>query len=239
MGTARELASRILDLLSQGGPFIYVLLALSVLAVTIVLAKFWQFRSRRVGRRRFVATVLQTWQDQDRADALNQVAQERGPVAVVMLAAMQARTRASMDADTIEVEVQRVARDELGALDTGLRGLELIALLAPLAGLMGTVADVMGLGSSGVPLESALVTTIAGLAISIIAVLFYYIFDGRIERERRAIEAAVEAVLATGGMATAGVEEKGTEGYDDSSFDSEDENDDVEEEEGFYEPELR
>lgn len=240
MGTAQDLASRILDLLGQGGPFIYILLALSILAVTIILAKFWQFRSRRVGRRRFVASVLQTWQEQDRADALNQVAAERGPVAVVMLAAMQARTRASMDAETIEVEVQRIARDELGALDTGLRGLELIALLAPLTGLLGTVADIMGLTSGDVPLESALLTTIAGLAISIMAVVFYYIFDGRVERERRAIEAAVEAVLATGGTLGVDAEDKPPPRLEESKSDADESvviDDD--EEESFFEPELR
>lgn len=199
LGTALELASKILGLMGKGGPFIYVLLALSVLALTIIFAKLWQFRSRRVGRRRFAKAILQTWQDNDSATAIDQVAKERGPIAVVLRVAMQGRVRASMDTETIEVDVKRVARDELSALDTGLRGLELIALLAPLVGLLGTLFDLIGIGSSEVPLENALVTTIAGLGISIVAAIFYYVLDGRVERERRAIEAAVETVLTTGG----------------------------------------
>lgn len=232
MGTAGEMTSKILALTGQAGPFIYVLLALSVLAVTIVLVKFWQFRSRRVGSRRFVAGALQTWQAGDRVSAINQVSQQRGPLAVVLLAAMQGRTRAAMDAETIEVDVQRVARGELAALDSGLRGLELIALLAPLTGFLGTVAAIMGLGGSGAPLEAALMTTVAGLSISIITVIFYYLLDGRVERERRAIEAAATAVLATGGMEMGGGEDEYEE-YDTEEQEEDDAEDD------YYEPELR
>ena len=225
------MASRILALIGQGGPFMYVLLALSVLAVTIIFVKFWQFRSRRVGRRKFVPAVMQAWQSRDRVSAINQVSRERGPVAVVMLAAMQARARSNIDSETLEVEIRRIARGELSALEAGLRGLELIALIAPLTGFMGTVSGLMGFGGGGGSLESSLISTAAGLVISVFTVLFYYILDGRVERERRAIEDTATAVIATGGLNMGQMEASGDyEAYEDS----EDEDDT-----GYYEPELR
>ncbi len=234
MGTAREMASKILALMSQGGPFMYVLLALSVLAITIVFVKFWQFRSRRVGRRKFVPAVMQSWQSRDRVSAINQVSQERGPVAVVMLAAMQARARSNVDPETLEVEVQRVARRELSALESGLRGLELIALVAPLTGFLGTISSLMGFSGSSGPLEASLISTATGLVISIFTVFFYYILDGRVERERRAVEDAATAVIATGGSDMGQMETP-------TDYDEYEEYEEVEYEDdaGYYEPELR
>lgn len=131
LGTSSTVVPKIFSLIGQGGPFMFVLLGLSVIALTIVIAKLWQFRTRRVGRRRFIAPILQTWNSRDRAAAIDMIARERGPVARVMHAAMHGATRMQIDRGTLGDELQRIAREQLAAIDAGMRGLELIAFLAP------------------------------------------------------------------------------------------------------------
>lgn len=237
MGTVSAVASGVLSLLGQGGPFMFVILGLSIVALTIVIAKLWQFRSRRVGRRKFIAPVLRTWHSRDRAAAVSQASRERSPVGKVMHAAMQSTARMQIDRGTLGDEVQRFAREQLAALDAGMRGLELVAFIAPLCGLFGTILGLLGIGvpDDGSGFEAALVSSAAGIALSIMTALFYYVLDGRIERERRTMEQAVGSILsAPSGRAPARRQEQEVE-YEEE----EEEYEDYDEDEGYYEPEYR
>ena len=45
----QEPLERVLELLGLGGPVAMILIAMSVVALTIILAKLWQFSSVRIG----------------------------------------------------------------------------------------------------------------------------------------------------------------------------------------------
>src|SRR5690606_18105373 len=196
--------SKIPALLAQGGPIMFVLLGLSIVALTIILAKLWQFRSRRVGRRKFIAPVVQAWQSRDRAAAIDMVAREHGPAARVMHAAIHVAARMQIDRGTLGDEVQRIAREQLAAIDAGMRGLELVAFLAPLLGFLGTILALMGIGvGAAAGFEAALISSAAGLAISIVVTIAYYLLDRRIERERKTMETTLAQILSPAGAATA------------------------------------
>ncbi|MGF1609803.1 MAG: hypothetical protein ACFCUQ_10435, partial [Kiloniellales bacterium] len=53
---------RALELLQAGGPVVVILLALSVVALAIVLVKLWQFGAARVGERRTARAALRLHQ---------------------------------------------------------------------------------------------------------------------------------------------------------------------------------
>ncbi len=232
LGTALDVASRAMALLWQGGPVMLVLIALSVIGLTIILAKIWQFFSRRVGRRKFIAPALRSWHEGDQNGAVAIVSQQRSPTAKVMFVAMQARAQMDPRDEALTDEIMRAARMQMGALDSGLRTLELIALLAPLCGIFGTVLAMIGVGAGAEnpPVHVALVSTATGLAVSIVTVLFYYYLDARVERERRAMEAAVAAIVGANVTVRTGL------GHELEEDDYEEEDD---EEEEYYEPELR
>lgn len=233
MGTALDVVSRAIALLWQGGPVMFVLIALSLIALTIITAKIWQFFSRRVGRRKFIAPSLRSWHEGDQNGAVAIVSQQRSPTAKVMYVAMQARAQMDPHDEALTDEIMRAARMQMNALDSGLRTLELIALLAPLFGILGTILSMMGIGSGGgsSPVHVALVSTAAGLVISIVTVLFYYYLDARVDRERRAMEASVAAIVG------ANVTARPAHRHASDDHDYEEEDDDDEEE--YYEPELR
>jgi len=234
LGTASTVVSKVLALLGQGGPFMFILLGLSIVGLTIILAKFWQFRSRRVGRRRYIGPILQTWHSRDRAAAIDMIARERGPVARVMHAAMHGATRMQIDRGTLGDEIQRIARDQLAAIDSGMRGLELMAFLAPLFGFFGTILALMGIGVGGeAGFEAALISTAAGLAISIVITVFYYLFDRRIERERATMESALSQILSAPARPPSSRRAAEEPEYDEEEYEE------YEEDEGYYEPEFR
>lgn len=242
LGTASTVVSKVLALLGQGGPFMFVLLGLSIIGLTIILVKFWQFRSRRVGRRKFIGPILQTWHSRDRAAAIDMIARERGPVARVMHAAMHGATRMQIDRGTLGDEIQRIAREQLAAIDSGMRGLELVAFLAPLFGFLGTVLALMGIGiGSAAGFEAALISTAAGLAISIFITVFYYLLDRRIERERATMETALSQILAAPARPASSRREPARRQPVEPEYEEDEyeEYEEYEEDEGYYEPEFR
>lgn len=242
LGTASTVVSKVLALLGQGGPFMFILLGLSIVALTIILAKFWQFRSRRVGRHRFIGPILQTWHSRDRAAAIDMIARERGPVARVMHAAMHGATRMQIDRGTLGDEVQRIAREQLAAIDSGMRGLELIAFLAPLFGFFGTILALMGIGLGGESgFEAALISSAGGLAISILITVFYYLFDRRIEGERATMESALSQILSAPARPASSRREPARRAAEEPEYEEEEYEDyeEYEEDEGYYEPEFR
>lgn len=199
-------------LFDRGGPVLYVLAILSIAALAILIAKVWQFADRKVGRRRFIGPALVLWRAGERANVINQLAANTGPVARVMLAAARGLTAKSLDDALLREEVARIAQLELGALRSGLRGLEIISQIAPLLGLLGTVLGMIdafkALQEAGPNVDAAilaggiwtaLLTTAAGLIVAIPAAAAHYYLDGRLEREREAMETATTALFTAFG----------------------------------------
>lgn len=243
LGSAGDIVSRAMAAIWQGGPVMFILALISFVALTIIIAKIWQFRSRRVGRRKFIAPALRNWRDGDHSAAAALVAQERSPIAKVMYAAMQSLSRTNPSTETVEAEITRSAMGQIAALDTGFRALETISILAPLMGILGTALSLMGIGTGGAPspMSAALVATVTGICISMIVVVFYYWLDNRVERERRAMEAAASAIIGTAveapapQMPSSRYEERDEEEeIDEYEYEYDDDDDDE-----YYEPELR
>lgn len=113
------------------------------------------------------------------------VAARRGARSRVVRAAIAAR--ADMSDDLAREETLRVARNELAEAGIGLRALELIATIAPLLGLLGTVlgmiAAFQALQESGSRADPAL---LAG-----------GIWEALIDRMRRDIEDAVTRIFVS------------------------------------------
>lgn len=101
--------------------------------------------------------------------------------------------------------VEATAREQLVKLENGMGTLEVTIAIAPLLGLLGTVSGLVGvfgaLGQGGTRADPSLIaagiaealnTTIAGLAVAVIIVVFHSYFNRRIER----IAARLEVIAA-------------------------------------------
>ncbi|MBL3554661.1 MotA/TolQ/ExbB proton channel family protein, partial [Rhodovulum sulfidophilum] len=131
---------------------------------------------------------------------------------VAVRAAIEARLDPELDATTAREEVARVATRELTRARSGLRALDLIATIAPLIGLLGTVLGMIAafktLQETGARADpsalaggiwEALLTTAAGMAVAIPASVALSWFESVTEAARVDIEDAATRVLTRGG----------------------------------------
>ncbi len=194
--------------LDDGGTVLYVLLGISVIALTIILVKAFQFSLLGSGRRRVVEAALQAARAARPNDALAQLASNRHPVARVMEAAVRAAADPRLSEDRAKEEVVRIASLHLDGLRSGLRALALIATISPLIGLLGTVLGMIeafqSLEAAGSRVDPAilsggiwvaLLTTAAGLIVAIPAAAAHNWFEGAVYRCRRAMEDAATQVF--------------------------------------------
>ena len=200
------MASDLVDMLVNGGPIMFVLLALSILSLTIMIAKVIQLWNVRSGGTRR-ADALTHWQAGERQQAFDAVRAGRTPADRVMAYAMEALDQ-GLSGPKLDAELSRRGNEELARMSGSIRILELIAMIGPLLGLLGTV---MGMIESFQELELAqgsanasvlaggiwlaLLTTAAGLLVAIPAAVGASLISGRVESGTLAIEAAISQLM--------------------------------------------
>ncbi|WP_353402745.1 MotA/TolQ/ExbB proton channel family protein, partial [Pseudophaeobacter arcticus] len=185
------------EFMARGGPALWVIAALSVLTLSLLLWRVAELMQAGLWRRSQAETWLNLWRRGNAAP--NSAA--RTPRDRVTQAAMQAVLTPAFSTEMAEKEVTRIAKGELAVLRRGLRPLELIATIAPLVGLLGTVLGMIGAfqalqdsGNGADPsvlaggIWEALLTTAAGMAVAIPASALVSWVEGLTEREQAAME---------------------------------------------------
>ncbi|MFA8384500.1 MAG: MotA/TolQ/ExbB proton channel family protein [Pelagibaca sp.] len=180
--------TEIAALLNIGGPALWVIAGLSVVTLGLILWKLWRLTLMGAWRRDATEAAVGQWQIGQHDNALANLRNRTGLRARVVKTAMQAaRTLPIKDARD---ETARVARGALMDAGSGLRALDLIATIAPLVGLLGTVLGMIdafqALQDSGARADpsalaggiwEALLTTAAGMAVAIPASMALSWFD--------------------------------------------------------------
>jgi len=196
------------DLFQQGGTVMYVLLFMSILATAIILLKLYQFYRSGLRQTAFVEDVLRSVSRGEHALALENLQQQRSPVARVLESAVSFGANPMMSSSDVEAEVSRVGSAQIRNLESWLRGLSSIAHLSPLLGLLGTVTGMivafMSLQQAGSQVDpsilsggiwEALLTTAFGLTVAIPAMAAFYYLEGEVDHVRAAMKDASIQVL--------------------------------------------
>ncbi|WP_207923295.1 MotA/TolQ/ExbB proton channel family protein [Marinomonas flavescens] len=198
---------QIIGFLQVGGPVVWILMGFSVVALTIVLMKLWQFASIRAESRNTVDIALIAWRNNKAVEAL-ELLDEKRPVDFLVGFSIRSLQAANMDVALIREEVERLAMNKLNQLRSYLRPLEIIASLSPLLGLLGTVLGMItafqqmeGAGNQVDPsvlsggIWQALLTTAVGLAVAIPVVTMHSWLERKVERISNLINDAVTQVF--------------------------------------------
>jgi biopolymer transport protein ExbB len=171
--------------------FIYALLILtSVVGVTFIIERGLALRWRRVVPPEIEAAV-QSCQTPEDVPMLRRVCQQHNSAMsrLLLLASDQLSWPKADNMDAIQTR----ARHEIARLERGLVVLEIIVGIAPLIGLVGTIAGMMTLfgdiGKSGLPEASMLAkgialilrATLAGLLIAIPSLIFWSFYSKKVE----------------------------------------------------------
>ncbi len=212
-------AARAVELLRAGGPVVAILVLLSVVGLTVVLVKLWQFRAVRIGRRRDAVMALGLHRRGRTAEALATVATARNPAAQALARAIRGVVRGLPEA-AVREEVRRYGAEVLASLRVGLRTLEIISSLAPLLGLFGTVLGMIAafqqLEAAGSQVDpailsggiwTALLTTAVGLAVAMPVVAVLSWLEGRVDRLAHEMDDVVTGVFTHDLSDTVGAED--------------------------------
>jgi len=166
------------------------IIACSVIAMAIVVDRFWVLRQRRVLPAALIKTV-HTWAKTGTIPeiSLDKVA-IKSPLGRVVAAGILNR---HYGRDVIKDSIEDTGRQVVHELEHSLNVLGTIAAISPLLGLLGTVLGMIEVfnvisvyGTSDARLVAggigkALVATAAGLIVAIPSLLFYRYFCGRID----------------------------------------------------------
>lgn len=196
------LAGRLGAVLDLGGPVVAVLMAMSVLAVAIVLARIAAFGRARLGRPGRAGAALAAAEAGDTARARALLHGAPGLAAPVFRLALAGADEARLLAE-VESRIRGLAR--------GFRALDIIAQVAPLLGLFGTVLGMIeafrALQAAGSMVDPAalaggiwvaLTTTAVGLAVAMPVTILLGWLEGRVEAERDFLERGVAVLRAHG-----------------------------------------
>lgn len=208
---------QVMEFMDAGGPIMYLLALMSVLATAVVASKLVQFVMLRIWSGDDREDALRLWRAGQGKAAVAALADAGNPASVIARYAMQLKLgRETPDAEARE-EVERVASLFLDRLNSGLRLLSAIAMLSPLIGLLGTVIGMIdafqALENAGSKVDPsilsggiwvALLTTAAGLVVAIPATAAHQFLDGIVERAARSMEdAATQVFTAAPGLSDA------------------------------------
>ncbi len=206
MNNGTDIGSHLLDLMLRAGSswILYLLLGLSLLAMTIMIDRIWFFFQERTPMPMLAAAVRELRRDGPDA-ALETLAGARSMQAAVAraclshaqegIAAVEERKAGAIEAERARYEKRLAFLGTLGnnAPFMGLFGtvLGIIRAFHDLAGssLQGTQAVMSGIAE-------ALVATGVGLLVALPAVAAYNIFTRRVERTISATEVLAHEILA-------------------------------------------
>tara|TARA_R110002012_G_C11535558_1_gene600952 strand:- start:326 stop:1027 length:702 start_codon:yes stop_codon:yes gene_type:complete len=198
----------VIDLLVNGGVVVWLLISLSVVALTVGVFKAWQFYSTRPRPADAIEQAFGFLQHGKHAQALLLVNGQRNYRAALISSTVQLIDKSSLALDDIKDEIYRQAQLAIAQLNSYLRVLEVIATLAPLMGLFGTVIGMIeafkAMESAGAQVNpavlsggiwQALLTTAVGLAVAIPVSMLNSYFERKAEVEAQAIQNDLQRVF--------------------------------------------
>ena len=191
---------------THGGPLMIPILICSLVGMAFAIERFVSLRRSAVAPRDLEPKVLETLEEGSADEAL--ILCERKPSALSQVLAA-GLALAGGARDDIVAAMEETAERELWHLQRFARPLSVIAGVAPLLGLLGTVwgmilaFDVVAQkGALGDPkalaggIATALLTTLAGLTVAIPAYVLYHYFRSRSDRLIIEIEETAAHVAA-------------------------------------------
>jgi biopolymer transport protein ExbB len=181
----------VFEFVKSGGWLMLPIILCSIVALGIVIERFWVLQRKRVMPEHLMRQILQLHQEKrlDKAD-LNKL-RSSSPLGRILAAGLVNRDHSK---EVMKESIEEVGRQVVHELDRYLNTLGTIASITPLLGLLGTVIGMIkvfsvivtaGVGDPGVlagGISEALITTAAGLSVAIPSLMFHRYFSGLIDR---------------------------------------------------------
>ncbi len=194
-----------LELMKEGGPVMWVILAGSLLALYVFLEKVFQFHREEINVRELLRGLFNVLKRDGFVEAITLCDTTPGPTARILGAAILAYERGDED---IAQAIDDAALEEIPKLERHVNVLATIGFVMPLLGFLGTVLGMMRtfqvvgaseyLSSASIagPVNMALITTAAALVVAIPAYIGYNYLIARINSMTLDMEKAALEITA-------------------------------------------
>lgn len=179
------------ELVKAGGWVMLPIILCSVLAVAIVLERFWSLRRAYVAPNTLVADIWKVYQQGQLDGKTLELIRTGSPLGRILSAGL---VNMHHSREIMKEAVEEVGRQVVHELERYLNTLGTVAAITPLLGLLGTVWGMIktfsaithvGLGNPTAlagGISEALITTAAGLTVAIPALMFHRYFTGLVDR---------------------------------------------------------
>ena len=178
------------DFFLKGGPLMWPILLCSVIAMTIVIERFYHFHAARSRIPNIFARVKKLIQEKKADEALKLCEESPGHITHILAIGIHIRHRNQEEKEKL---IARAGSRLIRQADKNLRGLAIISNITPLLGLLGTVTGMikvfMKIQELGGRVDAsvlaggiweALITTAFGLSVAIPTLVAYHYFEGRV-----------------------------------------------------------
>lgn len=182
----------LLDMILHGGPVMIPIGLCSIVSLAYIVERSIRLQKGRLGSMRMGEEVLVAVQDGGPRKGLDFCLQNDTPLTRILAAGLKMAGRPFLE---VEKSVEDAGMREVKRLSANLRPLVVVAAIAPLLGLLGTVwgmiqafSNIAVQESLGKPellasgISQALITTATGLSIAIPTQAAYFYFKSRIDR---------------------------------------------------------
>jgi len=179
------------ELVKAGGWLMLPIIACSIVALAIILERFWALRGERVVPKHLVAQIWQLHRKGKLTGAHLSTVREGSPLGRILAAGLTNRMHSK---EIMKESIEEVGRQVVHELERYLNTLGTIASVSPLLGLLGTVIGMIkvftaitsaGVGNPAVlagGISEALITTAAGLSVAIPSLMFHRYLTGRVDQ---------------------------------------------------------
>lgn len=179
------------QVISQGGILMWPIAACSIVALAITIERFYSLRRATIDTREFMDTMRTILRQNRFQEAIDLCDQTDGPIARILKAGLLKHNRSKED---IRESIEDAGHLEIPRLERYLSALATCANIAPLLGLLGTVAGMIKAfgriqdkkgqvnpADLAEGISNALVTTAAGLTVAIPTLVIYNYFVSRVD----------------------------------------------------------
>ena len=178
------------EIIKSGGWLMLPILGCSVIALAIVLERFWSLQKKRVAPENLVAKVWKLDQNKQLNEQKISTIRDSSPLGRILAAGLNNRFSTR---DIMRESIEETGRHVAYELQLFLTTLGTIAAISPLLGLLGTVVGMIQvfavITSVGVgdPTElangisKALITTAAGISVAIPSIFFVRYFRRKVD----------------------------------------------------------
>ncbi len=186
-----------------GGPVMFIIAFLSIIAVYIFIAKWFQFHRAQVNVGELIMGLTNVLRRDGFTEAITLCDNTPGPAARILYSAIQAY----QGKDDIKLAIESQAQQEVPRMEAQLNVLATIAYVAPLLGLLGTVIGMfeafqalesgagMTLPELSKGIYKALVCTAGGLCVAIPCHIAYNYLLTRVQHFCAEMEKAAAEIL--------------------------------------------